>query len=91
MKPGDKLVCIKKFKGVNRAGMKTDTELPVLYKTYTYDGNSPNDGYIYLVELNYFLWIGRAAFNATHFVPLDHWKQAEYMVEELKEELEVTV
>lgn len=26
-----------------------------------------------------------------YLIPVDHWKQAEYMVEELKEELEVTV
>lgn len=30
-------------------------------------------------------------FHPAHLIPLDDWKQAEYMVEELKEELEVTV
>lgn len=90
MKPGDKLVCLKKGNWQNK--IDNDNSGPKHEEIVTFNEYSLTSNNYIRIEEYLFDDNGRyQAFNIKWFIPLDHWKQAEYMVEELKEELEVTV
>lgn len=88
MKAGDKLVCIKPFKRIfaNVAQRVPDyIRCPEYLEICVFDGLG-DPGYIYLEGYVYFSDYGRIGYRSTNFVPLDDWKQAEYMTEELIQE-----
>lgn len=89
MKPGDKVV-------YNGKGKANGMRYPEPFKevlTISGTHNRPVTGELFYIIEGYECDVDgiRQFFHGSHLIPIEYWKQAEYMVEELKEELEVTV
>lgn len=81
-KPGQKIVCIKAF--IKDADGNEPSVGDVVTMNGVFDAKPKT--HIFLLEWPLAKCGRKQAFTARGFVPLEDWKQAEYMVEELLQE-----